>query len=294
MPDPTKEMLRWRKDETLAETIDSKKGGKMLNKEEIKIQPNVWVPLPLDMPEYGIRAPNQLRRPRTLFCPSMTGRLHVGNAFVLWAVKKYALARGLDWGVRYELGCAQLEPQLPSFLGALYNALERFNSRNIMIYCQGQRNARYWDVINEVIRRGLATWRTLTYLWDDQRPEGFVANVVDQVDFNEVLRIRGFDLFFLERVENLFRDILRHIWPELVGDLRVEYIYMPLIADQEGVILSKSLKPDSAYWFQNWLPGASEGEIDQIFSGWPLSQGHWATSRILWINPEGKVLKQIG
>lgn len=213
-----------------------------------------------------------------IVAPTLSGRPHVGTAFNILACARVAELRGeklkrrLD--TRDEPGRRLSEATKRAGIQALDETFDLLGIPIPETYTYDDRRGRYVEVVQEMIACGLAIETApgcvdlteiqygddaihgrirqycgnLIFAW---KPYSTIVTVVDAIDFNEYLHVRGADL-----LEDMVPEVRLFETVRKRKKLRrpvLRYAHFPLIADQDANVLHKSLGPDAAYDAVNFL-----------------------------------------
>ena len=213
-----------------------------------------------------------------LFAPNLTGRLHVGNAMVLWLVAREAKERGIPFIIRlddrYELAERKSEEKEWETQHTLNSALKLLEIQPLRVIWYSQRQERYLKVAGRLLAAGLVRelkpgtidlydanyiedlihGRIRTYSSNIVRAgEAYstLAQAVDLWEFNVPLVIDGNEL-----QNDCVADL--HVWDLIArsyrttGEARPKTALVPMIADANGNVLHKSKGPNDLYDFERW------------------------------------------
>lgn len=209
----------------------------------------------------------------TIFAPNLTGKLHMGHAMVLWVTAREARERGLDLLIRLDDVPPPVENQRHADFTeivkmqtesteSVLRACETLAIQPAKIYRSTQRYPRYFQVLEELrdaglveridpaghfVEGGMTLARDLLYgeivnpsraIMASYRFTAFAPAIIDAIDFEEELHIRGMDIATGSSDEAGLYELFRGHY-NLSRDFR-PYAHLPVVATEDGWALHNS------------------------------------------------------
>jgi len=228
-----------------------------------------------------------------IFAPTLSGRPHIGTACNLAACALVAEERGAHLIRRLD---SRDEPQRKITESVRAESVEALDEMAGLLgiqfhstYTSVERRPRYNEIIERMIDTGHAKRNTddvvladtlygmdmihgqireyCSNLTFDGQPYSTAVTVIDAIDFNEAVHIRGNDLLMDMMPEVRLWNVVARRFSLTRQPLR--YAHFPLIADATGEPLHKSNGPDAMYdaahFLKQWItPLRRRSELAQM------------------------------